>query len=291
MKHKLINRVDSVNILIEKLNRKEIFTFVRFGDGDYMIMYPKSVGRTIGKSNKFLITKKFRKELIDSYNIQDKNYLIATVINDLSTRSTFNNIKVDKLPVLIQRDEMLIFGCLMDTFIEDIGKFKEFAKAMCKTTTMLVSGYNHPNLDKAYGKIKYHVKTPQINSCSTMDVWYKEILENLDKVDKVVLSTGFSSRVVAKRLWDLDKKITVIDVGSVGDMLIMNTPIINKIPQRSHLRIYRDKILKSLSELLGYEVKSELKIVLKSRNRKRKRLSNISRSQERNIKLINTRRR
>lgn len=289
MKHTLLSHKESIDILIRKLKNKEIFTFVRFGDGDYMIMYPKSIGRVVGKNNKFLITKEFRKELIDSYNIQDNNYLIATVINDLSTRSTFRNIDLNKLPTLVQRDKMLIFGCLMDTFIEDIKKFKEFTTEMCKTSTMLVGGYNHSNLDRAYGEIKHYVKVPQQNSCSEMETWFKEILKNLHKVDKIVLSAGFSSRVVAKRLWEI-KKITVIDVGSVSDMLILNTPIINTIPQRSHLRIYQTEILRSLSELLGYKANPMLKISPRSEKRRRERRRNIQRIRERNRNLINERR-
>jgi len=288
MRHKLINHVDSIDIIINKLKEKEIFTFVRFGDGDYKIMYNGSVGETIGKSNRFLVTKKFRKELIDSYNIEDNNYLIASVINDLSTRSTFRTIDESRLPNLQQRNKMLIFGCLMDTFIENIQKFKEFSNEMCKTTTMLVSGYNHPNLEKAYGEIKHYIKVPQQNSYSNIDVWYDEILKNLDKVDKVVLSAGFSSRIIAKRLWDISKKITVIDVGSVTDMLVMNTPIINTIPLRSHLTIYETKILQSLSELLGYKAESSLPVFQSRKKRRRKR--KITLSARRNRNLINKRR-
>ena len=279
MTHKLISRQDSIDILIDKLRKGDIFTFVRYGDGDYKMMYNGSVSKVIGRSNKFLVTKKFRKELIDSYNIEDDNFLIATVINDLSKRSTFKNINESKLPDLRQRNKMLIFSCLMDTFIEDIERFKLFAEEMCKTSTMFVCNYNHPNLEKAYGEIKVFVKTPKQNSYSDIENIYKEVLRGLDKVDKIVLSAGQSSRIIAKRLYETSKEITVIDVGSVSDMLIMNTPIINNIPQRSHLGIYRKEILKSLKAILGDSIKSEL-VYLKKTERKR----------ERNREIINRRR-
>jgi len=280
MIHKLISRQDSIDILIDKLKKRDIFTFVRYGDGDYKMMYNGSVGKVIGGNNRIFVTKEFRKELIDSYNIEDVNWLIGTSIGDVSKRSTAKNIKTDKLPRLHQRDELLSVGCLMDSFIEDIERFKLFAKEMCKTSTMFVCNYNHPNLEKAYGEIKVFVETPKQNSYSDIENIYKEVLKGLDKVDKIVLSAGQSSRIIAKRLYETSKEITVIDVGSVSDMLIMNTPIINTIPQRSHLGIYRKEILKSLKELLGYFVKSEL-VYLKKSKRKRGR----------NREIINKRRR
>jgi hypothetical protein len=265
MMHTLISRQDSIDILIEKLRSKEVFTFVRYGDGDYKMMYAESIGRIVGGNNRFLVTKEFRKELIDSYNIEDKNWLIGTSIGDVSKRSTARNIKEDKLPILHQRDKLLAVGCLMDSFIEDIERFKLFADEMRKTSTMFVCNYNHKNLEKAYGEIKVFVKVPKQNSYSEIDTFYKEILKGLDKVDKIVLSAGQSSRIIAKRLYDTSKEITVVDVGSVSDMLILNTSIINKIPQRSHLNIYRGQIIKSLMSLLGEKTHS--KLIYKGKNK------------------------
>ena len=289
MIHKLISRQDSIDILIDKLKNKEIFTFVRYGDGDYRMMYNGSVGKVIGGHNKFLVTKEFRKELIDSYNIEDKNWLIGTSIGDMSKRSTFKKINISKLPLLQERSELLSVGCLMDSFIEDIEKFKEFSNEMCKTSTMFVCNYNHPNLEKAYGDIKVFIKTPKQNSYSDIENIYKEVLKGLDKVDKIVLSAGQTSRIIAKRLYETSKEITVIDVGSVSDMLIMNTPIINTIPRRSHLGIYKKEILKSLMAILGYKIKSEL--VHRKKSVPQRKSLNASNSSRRNMNNINKRRR
>ncbi len=280
MIHKLISRQDSIDILIKKLKDKEIFTFVRYGDGDYRMMYNGSVGKVIGGNNRILVTKRFRKELIDSYNIEDKNWLIGTSIGDVSKRSTAKNINIGKLPALHQRDKLLSVGCLMDSFIEDIERFKLFSKEMCKTSTMFVCNYNHPNLEKAYGEIKVFVEVPKQNSYSEIESIYKKVLKGLGSVDKIVLSAGQSSRIIAKRLYETSKEITVIDVGSVSDMLIMNTPIINTIPQRSHLGIYRGQILKSLKAILGYKIESKLVYVRKYKSKK-----------GRNREIINRRRR
>ena len=287
MNHELINRQDSIDILIKKLRDKEVFTFVRYGDGDYKMMYAESIGRIVGGNNRILVTKRFRKELIDSYNIEDKNWLIGSSVGDMSKRSTFKNIKLNKLPLLHQRDKLLAVGCLMDSFIEDIERFKLFAKEMCKTSSMFVGCYNHSNLEAAYGSIKVYVQTPKQNSYSEIERIYKEVLTGLDKVDKIVLSAGQSSRIIAKRLYETSKEITIVDVGSVSDMLIMNTDIINTIQQRSHLYIYQDQIIKSLSELLGYRVGSKMIYKNKRNINKRPVKKNIRR--RRNIHIINRR--
>ena len=275
LNHKLISRKDSIDIIINKLKKREVFTFVRYGDADYMMMYNGSVGKTIGGNNRFLVTQRFQKELIDSYNIEDRNYLIGTSFGDMSERSTFKNIREERLPLLQQRTEMLSVGCLMDSFIEDIERFKLFTQEMCKTSTMFVGCYNHSNLEVAYGAIKVYIQTPKQNSYAEIDRIYQEVLNGLSKVDKIVLSAGQSSRIIVKRLYETCKEITIIDVGSVSDMLVMNTPIINTISQRSHLYIYQDQIIKSLSELLGYRVRS--KMIYKSRKRIRRNIYIINR--------------
>ena len=275
MNHILISRQDSIDILIEKLRNKEVFTFVRYGDGDYKMMYYESIGRVVGGNNRFLVTKEFRKELIDSYNIEDKNWLIGSSIGDTSKRSTARNINEDKLPPLHQRDKLLAVGCLMDSFIEDIEKFKLFAEQMRKTTTMFVCNYNHKNLESAYGEIKVFVKIPKQNSYTEIDRIYKEVLSGISKVDKIVLSAGQTSRIIAKRLYEHAKEITVVDVGSVSDMLIMDSPIINKIPQRSHLNRYRGQIVNSLMNLLNKNTHSNM--IYKGKNKAARNKSIIKR--------------
>lgn len=271
MIHTLISREDSIDIITKKLNN-DIFTFVRYGDGDYRMMYLDSVGKVIGGNNRFLVTKEFRKELIDSYNIEDKNWLIGSSIGDTSKRSTSKNINTSRLPILHQRDKLLSVGCLMDSFIEDIERFKLFAEQMRKTSTMFVCNYNHKNLEIAYGEIKVFVQVPKQNSYTEIDRIYKEVVKGLSKVDKVVLSSGQTSRIIAKRLYEYSKEVTVIDVGSVSDMLIMNTPIINTIPQRSHLNLYRGQIIKSLMNILGYKTASKLNYKGKNKSARNKEI-------------------
>lgn len=117
---------------------------------------------------------------------------------------------------------------------------------MRKTNTLLVGSYNHENLSKIFGDIDIFVEVPRRNCYATIDDWYDKILENKDKVGKIVLAAGFSSRVIAKRLWGSDD--IVVDVGSLGDMFVLDRV---EIPLRTHIKKGRERINKSVSKVLG----------------------------------------
>jgi len=250
MKHNVLSVKESSEIILNKIKSKEIFTYVRFGDGDFIMMYKDTIGNIVGHSNRFKVTEKLQGELVESYNTDDENYLIGSTINDFSEHSTHNNIKVDKLTHLKNKKEVLSYICLQETFLNDIGYFYDIVKEMKQTSTMFVSNYNHDVLNNFYGDIKYHVKVPKQNSYENIDSWYQEIIKNIDNVDKIILSSGQSSRVIAKRLYESGYKKTIIDVGALSDMLIIHTEIINNIPLRSHIKNNRELIKNNVDYLL-----------------------------------------
>jgi len=250
MKHNVLSVRESSEIILKKLKSKEVFTYVRFGDGDFIMMYNDSINKTIGHSNQFKVTHKLQQELIESYNIVDDNYLIGSTINDFSKHSTHSNIDVKKLSHLTNKNEVLSCICLQETFLYDIDFFYEIITELKKTSTMFVSNYSHDILNSFYGDIKYNIKIPKQNSYTNIDLWYNEIIKNIDDVDKIILSSGQSSRIIAKRLYENNYKKTIIDVGALSDMLIINTSIINNIPLRSHIKNNRQLIKDNVDYLM-----------------------------------------
>ena len=236
MKHTVLTHKASFDIVLAKLQSGLPFSFVRFGDGDHILMYKQSIGEVVGGGNRFIVTEELQREIIDCYNIQDKDFLIGTMLNDNSDRQmskTESYIDPDKLPdELIERDTMLAMSCLFETFRTDLKRFALFVKELQKTSTLFVGPYNSPDL--MYGKIT-HVKVTPINCYSNIDLWYDEILENIGNVDKVVLSCGFCGRVVAKRLWDLGIRLPVLDVGSLSDIFIFGDRSIIDINRRGFM--------------------------------------------------------
>ena len=252
MNHKVLNHVKSFDIVFSKLKKREPFWFVRFGDGDHLLMYKNSIGKIVGGGNKFFVTEKLQEEVIECYNIEDDNFLIGTMLNDFLPHQMMKyerKIKHDLLPNLVQRKEMLAMSCLFEMFLNNINEFAEFSKELKRTSTMFVCGYNHANIAKVYGKGVY-VKIPVRNCYATIDQWYPEILANLDKVDKVILSAGFAGRVVAKRLFKAGINKMVLDVGSLSDTFVFHTDIMKKIKGRKFMEYVERQIFRNTNVLI-----------------------------------------
>ena len=251
MKHTVLSHKESFEIVFAKLKEGKPFSFVRFGDGEYISMYKSSISQIVD-SNRFFVTKELQDEIIECYNIEDENFLAGTMLNDLlphQMMKTENRIQQDLLPDLVEREKMLAMSCLFETFLTNPGRFKDFSNELKKTSTMFICNYNHANITKVYGE-GYYVKIPVTNCYATIDTWYPEILSNIDKVDKIVLSAGFSSNVVAKRLFKAGIKKIVLDVGSLSDAFIFHTDIRKRIKSRMFMKRVETQIYRNAKVLL-----------------------------------------
>ena len=110
-KFETIDDFSTFDIILDKLkNYKdgEKLYYVRYGDGCFIMMYPESLNQTIGASNRFFVTEEFRKELRDSYNIEDDNYMVASCFNlDSPKFSTDSNVSHPKILQMID-DNVLV---------------------------------------------------------------------------------------------------------------------------------------------------------------------------------------
>ena len=250
MNHKVLSTEASFDIVMSKLQSGLPFSFVRFGDGDHILMYKQSLNTVVGGGNRFIVTEKLQREIIECYNIQDDDFLIGTMLNDKSVRQmakTETNIDHCRLPSeLVERKEMLSMSCLFETFRTDLVRFASFIREMQKTRTLFVCSYNSPRL--MWGDIT-HVEVTPINCYSNIDSWFPEVLSNLRNVDKVVLSCGFCGRVVAKRLWKLGVRMPVLDVGSLSDIFIFNDGSISNINRRAFMINIGREIVGGVNEL------------------------------------------
>ena len=247
MKHKVLSHKESFEIIFRRLIKRDPFSFVRFGDGDHIIMYKHSLGKIVGGGNQFYVTQELQDEIIECYNIIDDDFLVGTMLNDALPHQMMkfeSRINHSLLPDLVERKEMLAMSCLFETFLTNINRFRKFKDELRKTSTMFVCGYNHPNISKVYGGGIY-INVPVANCYATIDDWYPSIIENADKVDKIILSAGFSGRVVAKRLFKEGIKKIVLDVGSLSDAFIFNTDIRKQIKGRTFMKRVEKQIFKN----------------------------------------------
>ena len=231
MNHKVKTHSDSFDIIFDKIKTGEPFSYVRFGDGDYIMMYEESLNQIIGGGNRFFVTPKLQKELIECHNIQDGNFLIGTVVNNKEGNQmakTNSKVHHEKLPAsLIEHKELLAMSCMFEVFLRDINRFIAFSQELRKTTTMFIGNYTHENIAKIYGNGLF-VRVPHKNCYTTIDNIYEAVIRDMDEVDKIVLSCGQSGRVIAKRLWKAGIRKIVLDTGSLSDAFIFNIPHIMK---------------------------------------------------------------
>lgn len=255
MNHIVKTHSDSFDIIFDKLKTGKPFTYVRFGDGDYIMMYEESLNKIIGGGNRFFVTPKLQQELIECHNIQDENFLIGTIVNNKEGNQmaqTASKIHHEKLPAgLIEHKELLAMSCMFEIFLRDIDRFIEFSQELRKTSTMFVGSYSHKNITKVYGETLF-VHVPHKNCYTQIDELYQTVLDNMDRVDKIILSSGQSARVVAKRLWQDGIRKIVIDTGSLSDAFIFHIlPIMKSINVRTFMRQVEEQINTNTNILLN----------------------------------------
>ena len=221
----------------EKIHKKfqegNRFHFTRFGDGDLYTIFDRNchapdsdesaLGTVSGKHNQFEVTEKFQQELIDAYNIDDKDYLVASILNqsEIGINSQDNtrlvNLMQNKVEegVILDRKEFLHHFVFIYNFVNEIDYFKKVIDEHIKDKkTMYVGDEVSSNFEKVFGKTDYFVETSSTNSYATIDSWYPKIEKNIDDVDIIFLCSGFSSRILSKRIWNLGKNVVSLDLGS-----------------------------------------------------------------------------
>ena len=61
----------TADIILERLKIGDPFSYIRFGDGDFIAMYPHKQNKVIGSSNKSLITKEIQDLIKESYQVNE----------------------------------------------------------------------------------------------------------------------------------------------------------------------------------------------------------------------------
>tara|TARA_Y100000592_G_C5459930_1_gene313440 strand:- start:276 stop:1067 length:792 start_codon:yes stop_codon:yes gene_type:complete len=227
------NCSDSFNHIIDKIKNNKRFHYTRFGDGDiYMICdvsqydpewKASAVGSVAGKYNQFKVTKELISELREAYNIDDDNYVVASILNqnEINILNHDNQRLLEKLSKteseknIILREEFYHHFVFIHSFVYNFNFFKNQIDEHIKPLKKMYVGDNiSTNFIKVFGDVEKFVKTPSQNSYETIEDWYPEVVKHIDEVDIIFLCTGFSSRVLSKRIWNLKKEKISLDLGS-----------------------------------------------------------------------------
>lgn len=232
-----INNTDTIKHIISRLKEGKRVCYVRYGDGDYIAMYPKKVGTTIGSANKSFITNDIRKGIIESYNIESEDYLISVI--QKGKNSTVSNIDFNIIKKQGLKDINPLYSAIaiQQTLLDNPDLFLEFSRLINKKKTLYVNQYSEPILNDFLGEITHHIKVPKYNACAE----HKNILNiilstNKTEYDQIILSCGQLTRVIMKDLYENLPDKNIFDIGSVSDMLIVNTPSFENLHLRSHIK-------------------------------------------------------
>jgi len=194
--------------------------FSRFGDGDIFIMSGK--GESLHDKNENLA-----RELIDSIQIKDPRYLKGVAVNYEREKHMKpgmfaphkNSDDLEKMLVSFTDEncfESAVAFHYAYCFYRDL--FDEFIdKHIRGKRIMYIGSTTKKNMEDLFGAIKYFVKTPERNSYNQIDSIWSQVLDNVSDCDIVIPSSGMTSRVINKRLWNLGVNLKSIDFGSIVD--------------------------------------------------------------------------
>jgi hypothetical protein len=182
---------ETFDIILDKVKnykKGEKLYYVRFGDGDLIMMYPESEGKVIGRANQFNTTKEIQNELYRTWNIQDDKYMVAGSLNLSSPFSTDHGIemhnKVTQLinsGQIIERKEFYSHPTFESNFIFKPDKFSSRVLA----SRLWDLGINKIVLDIGSVVDMFIANTEilgLINTRSTMETYKNEISKSLEYI-------------------------------------------------------------------------------------------------------------
>jgi len=225
---RIMGITESLIKLQDALDASKKAYYVRFGDGD-SLMLNKSIKRD--NRNKQENTRELRKELHESLNINEPFYLRAA-----SGSYPIEPGMVDGLfaPFYNREDLDVILTQQLDEPTEELfnpilfhylGVFAPkvltafIDRNIRHRSTMFIGSCSKEAMEKFFGKIKYYVETPSGNSYGAIQAFWPQVEKFSSDVDNIILATGQTSKVLAKRLWKINAEVHCIDIGSIVDPL------------------------------------------------------------------------
>ena len=227
MKIKMNDLQVTFNKLYNLLSTEKKVYYTRFGDGEFNFMADK--GQCINHTE----SPELKKELIESFIIDDPKYIRGVMIKE----PIFNGhqLKVrqnseDELmainfieSILDGKDEVVFDSHVLLTYL-----------AMSKQSVMIdfldrfirpkkkifIGSVDKDKIEKMVGKIDYYIEVPIYNAYYSMDEWWPKVLNHIDDVELVLPTAGPAGNVVCGRLWNLNKDVHCIELGSIVDAAV-----------------------------------------------------------------------
>lgn len=215
---------DTCTKLYDRLSKNEATCYLRFGDGDLMIINGQD--DSLQKGNDLL-----RKELIEAFKHDEPGYLVASVAGQVNEgrmrKGLFGTPDYSKdLYTIVQslrpNETLENANALAYQSVFDIDWFINFLRVCVHGKKVLFIGGE--NLCKsALVKKTFNVMTfislPMTNAYSVLSDNMERIKQEAVKHDLIICAAGIATRVIGKRLWKQGFRVSFLDIGSIADAL------------------------------------------------------------------------
>lgn len=203
-------------------NNSKVY-YSRFGDGDFYIMN--------GQGEKMhQWSPELSKELVESFLIDDINYLKGAMVNYPWEEGMQPGVFAppstnDQIEFWLLNNQKIHPDTIFESHImfHYISVFKQqlmihfLNKYIRPKKKMFIGSVPKENIELLVGPIDYYISVPARDAYYSIEKWWPLILNDIDKVDLCLPAAGMAGRVIQKRLWNLNKKIHSIDLGSIID--------------------------------------------------------------------------
>jgi hypothetical protein len=214
---------ESLQHLCKLLDTNKKVYFSRFGDGEIYNMVGKD-------NNEHYATADLTSEMKESFKIEDPLYLKAVTVNYPIEKGMIyglfapfpNNIQLEKVlvdnfnfPENHQFENPVLFHYLTVFAPESMNSFLN--KYIRPKKKMFIGSTPQHIAEKIFGQIDVYIPIPPAGAFYTINNWFPEIVEQIDNVEVVIPSAGAASNVISYRLWNMNKEIHCLDIGSIVD--------------------------------------------------------------------------
>tara|TARA_Y100000034_G_C6849307_1_gene385110 strand:+ start:596 stop:1330 length:735 start_codon:yes stop_codon:yes gene_type:complete len=212
--------------LCDMLDKHTKVYYGRFGDGDFHIMNGKRE-----KMHKW--SPELQQELREAFAINDLCYIKGAMVNyphepgmvDGVFAPASNNTEIEGWLLNNQNihpdttfDSHIMFHYI-SVFKQDL-MLNFLNKYIRPKKKMFIGCVDKQAIERLIGPIDYYVQVPNEDAYYSIEDWWLKVLENIDEVELCLPAAGMAGRVINKRLWNLDKNIHSIDIGSVIDAAV-----------------------------------------------------------------------
>jgi hypothetical protein len=212
---------------IDKLERREPFTLLTYGDGEFLVAMGRRTGQRFTHYQE-VVTPQLEQELRDSLDVDDPSIIRGTDLNlinwqDYGGGDAANIAEIGKgIDKLLEgRNIKWADGVVWDTAARD-GELGPFLRAMkSRNVTSIVSLFGHPALFPFWKTMGWAAFTPvePKNASSTLDN-LEEIAVESARADVYVLCMGLGAIPFIMRLRKRFPQATFLDLGSTFDVFV-----------------------------------------------------------------------